>query len=84
MKKLSLVQIKANEKVKILEILGGSNLESKLLSMGVYKGKPVLIIKRDENDKYPFAFGLNKAKMILENLEEIRRFVGDNSKDEEA
>lgn len=41
MKKISLVQIKANEKVKILEILGGSNLESKLLSMGVYKGKPV-------------------------------------------
>ncbi|MFH1191431.1 MAG: FeoA family protein [Candidatus Omnitrophota bacterium] len=41
MKKISLVQIKANEKVKILEILGGSNLESKLLSMGVYKGKSV-------------------------------------------
>ena len=41
MKKLSLVQIKADEKVRILEILGGSNLESKLLSMGVYKGKPV-------------------------------------------
>jgi Fe2+ transport system protein FeoA len=42
MKKISLVQIKANEKVRILEILGGSNLESKLLSMGVYKGKPVI------------------------------------------
>lgn len=41
MKKISLVQIKANEKVKILEILGGSNLESKLLSMGVYIGKEV-------------------------------------------
>lgn len=42
MKKISLVQIKPNEAVKILEILGGSNLESKLLSMGVYKGKPVI------------------------------------------
>ena len=41
MKKISLVHIKANEKAKILEILGGSNLESKLLSMGVYKGKSV-------------------------------------------
>jgi Fe2+ transport system protein FeoA len=41
MKKISLVQIKPNEKVKILEILGGSNLESRLLSMGVYQGKPV-------------------------------------------
>jgi len=42
MKKISLTQIKANEKVKILEILGGSNLESRLLSMGVYRGKLVV------------------------------------------
>ncbi|MDD5129901.1 MAG: FeoA family protein [Candidatus Omnitrophica bacterium] len=41
MKKISLVQIKPEEKVNILEILGGSNLESKLLSMGVYKGKQI-------------------------------------------
>ena len=41
MKKISLLQIKENEKVKILEITGGSNLESKLMSMGVYKGKEV-------------------------------------------
>ncbi len=41
MKRPSLVQINPDEKVKIFEILGGSNLESKLLSMGVYKGKPV-------------------------------------------
>ena len=45
-----------------------------------FKGKPVLILKRDENDKYPFAFGLNKAKMMLENLEEIKRFVEENDK----
>jgi len=47
-----------------------------------YKGKPVMVIKRDENDKYPFSFGMTKAKMILENLDEIRRFVEDNSKEE--
>ena len=41
MKKISLVQAKANETVKILEVIGGSNLESKLLSMGVYIGKEV-------------------------------------------
>lgn len=45
-----------------------------------YKGKPVLIIRRSEDDKYPFSFGLTKAKMILENIEEIKRFVEDNSK----
>ncbi len=45
-----------------------------------FKGKPVLIMKRDENDKYPFAFGISKAKLILENLEEIKRFVEENDK----
>ncbi|MDP2912916.1 MAG: hypothetical protein Q8N91_02795 [Candidatus Omnitrophota bacterium] len=47
-----------------------------------FKGKPVLIIRRTEDDKYPFAFGINKAKLILENLEEIKKFVEDNSKEE--
>ena len=42
MKKISLVHIKSDERAKVLEILGGSNLESKLLSMGVYKGKQVI------------------------------------------
>ena len=41
MKKISLLQIKENEKVKILEITGGSNLEKRLMSMGAYKGKEV-------------------------------------------
>lgn len=47
-----------------------------------YKGKPVLIIRRSEEDRYPFSFGLGKANLILENLEEIKRFVEDNSKNE--
>jgi len=47
-----------------------------------FKGKPVLIMRRTEDDKYPFTFGLSKAKLILENLEEIKRFVEDNSKEE--
>jgi len=41
MAKISLVAIKPGQKVKVLEILSGSNLESKLLSMGVYIGKEV-------------------------------------------
>lgn len=60
------------------------NKEGKVVERSEYKGKPVLIIKRDENDKYPFAFGLNKARMILENLEEIKRFVEENSVEEGA
>ena len=55
-----------------------------MIERSEYKGKPVLIIKRDENDKYPFAFGMNKARLILENLEEIKRFVEENTKEEGA
>lgn len=43
-----------------------------------YKGKPILILKRNEEDKYPFSFGVSKAKLILENLDEIKKFVEEN------
>ena len=43
-----------------------------------FKGKPVLVIKRDENDQYPFSFGINKAKLILENIDEIKKFVSES------
>jgi hypothetical protein len=46
-----------------------------------YKGKPILVIKRDGDDQYPFSFGLTKAKLIIENIEEIRKFVEENSKE---
>lgn len=40
-----------------------------------YKGKPMLVIKNTEEDKFPFQFGLKKAKLILENIESIKKFV---------
>jgi len=40
-----------------------------------FKGKPVLILKRNEEDKYPFSFGVSKAKLILENVDAIKKFV---------
>lgn len=54
-----------------------------MIERSEYKGKPVLIIKRAEDDKYPFAFGLAKAKMIIENIEEIKKFVAENNVDSE-
>ena len=41
MKRISLVRIKAGNKGKVLEILGGTNLQDKLMNMGMYKGKEV-------------------------------------------
>ncbi|MEK9156285.1 MAG: hypothetical protein AAB360_03240 [Patescibacteria group bacterium] len=40
-----------------------------------FKGNPMLVIKTSEEDKYPFQFGLKKAKLILENIESIKQFV---------
>ena len=42
MKKMLLTQMKADHKAKIIEILGGQNLQDRLMNMGVYKGKEVI------------------------------------------
>lgn len=46
-----------------------------------FKGRPMLVIKNSEDDKYPFSFGLSKARKIVENIEEIKKFVEENQKD---
>jgi len=40
-----------------------------------FKGNPMIVIKQNEEDKYPFQFGVKKAKMVLENLEAVKKFV---------
>jgi hypothetical protein len=49
-----------------------------IIERSEFKGRPMLVIKRSEDDKYPFSFGLAKAQLILENLEEIKKFVAEN------
>ena len=45
-----------------------------------YKGRPLLVLKLDENDKFPFSFGLGKAKKIVECIEDIKKFVAEEDK----
>jgi hypothetical protein len=40
-----------------------------------FKGNVMIVIKNNEEDQYPFQFGLKKAKLVLENIEEIKKFV---------
>jgi len=40
-----------------------------------YKGNKLIVLKRDENDRYPFSFGKTKARMIVENFEAIKKFA---------
>jgi len=46
-----------------------------MIEYGEFKGNKMLIIKRDENDKFPFQFGKTKAKMIVDNFEAIKQFA---------
>ena len=52
-----------------------------MVEIGEYKGCKVITFKQDENTKFPFTFGLAKAKIILEHFEDIKKFVEENSKD---
>jgi hypothetical protein len=42
---------------------------------GEYRGSAMLIIRNTPQDKFPFQFGIRKAKLILEHLEDIKQFV---------
>ena len=51
-----------------------------MIEKSEFKGRPILILKRDEEDKYPFSFGIGKAKLIVENFDAIKEFVEKNDK----
>lgn len=45
------------------------------VEFGEYKGNKLIILKREGDDgRYPFSFGKNKAKLIVENFEAIKKF----------
>jgi hypothetical protein len=48
---------------------------SLIVTRSEFKNKPILVLSTGEEDKYPFSFGLSKAKKIVEAYEEIKKFV---------
>lgn len=48
-----------------------------------FKGRPIISLKRDEEDKYPFSFGKSKAKLILENIKAIEEFAKEEKNPEQ-
>jgi hypothetical protein len=42
-----------------------------------YKGNPMIELKWNKEDKYPFRFGVRKAQLILQEIEAIKQFVED-------
>ncbi len=46
-----------------------------------YKNNPILVLKITQEDRYPFSFGVKKAKLVLEHLEDIKKFVAKHDKE---
>jgi hypothetical protein len=40
-----------------------------------FKGNKILVLKRDDMDKFGFSFGKAKAKLIVENFDAIKQFA---------
>lgn len=43
-----------------------------------FKGNKLVVLKRSEDDNYPFRFGYGKALLIVEHIEDIKKFVKEN------
>lgn len=51
-----------------------------IVSESEFKGNPMIVIKNSDDDQFPFQFGVKKAKLVLENIEEIKKFVEKHDK----
>ncbi|MBI2070657.1 MAG: hypothetical protein HYT79_08655 [Elusimicrobia bacterium] len=49
-----------------------------------FKGNPMIVLANGPDDKYPFQFGLRKAKMILDHVEDIKKFVEKHAGDSKS
>jgi len=45
------------------------------VSESEYKGNPMIVIKSNAEDKFPFQFGVKKAKLVMAHIEEIKAFI---------
>ena len=55
-----------------------------IVEFTTFKDRPVIQLKRDENDRYGLSMGLSKAKLCIEAIEDIKKFVKDNESKTEA
>ncbi|MFC2061447.1 hypothetical protein ACFLUV_02950 [Elusimicrobiota bacterium] len=40
-----------------------------------FKGNAMIVLKNDEEDRYPFKFGRGKARKIVDNFDAIKKWV---------
>lgn len=51
-----------------------------IVSEAEFKGNAMIVLKNTEEDQYPFQFGVKKAKLVLENIDSIKKFVEKHDK----
>lgn len=54
------------------------------MEIGEYKGHRLLVLRKGDDDKFPLQFGLTKAKLVLEHLDDVRKFVAMETKGQSA
>lgn len=47
-----------------------------------FKGNKMIVLKRNDDDPYPFKFGKNKAKLLVENYEAVKKFAEEDQQEE--
>ncbi len=50
------------------------------VTFGEYKGSPTITLPTTADGRFPFTFGVGKAKAILKYVEDIKKFVEMNDK----
>ncbi|MGB9635188.1 MAG: hypothetical protein ACPL0A_01800 [Candidatus Micrarchaeia archaeon] len=40
-----------------------------------FKGNKLIVLKRTPDDRFPFKFGKGKARLIVDNFEQIKKFA---------
>jgi hypothetical protein len=46
-----------------------------VVSFDEYKGRAMMVIANGPDDRFPFKFGLKKAKLALEHIEDIKKWI---------
>lgn len=55
-----------------------------VVSESEFKGNKMIVLKRSEDDRFPFQFGLSKAKLILDSLDQLKAWVEKQEKTKAA
>lgn len=74
-KAINTVILKNLIKETFIKFLEEKNMTNKVSE---FKGNKVLIL--DCDNQYPFSFGVEKAKLIINNIEEIKNFIKEYEK----